>query len=245
MNKELFNKYLAGDCSSEEFEEFASWIESISFSKEGKEICFEDWKTLNPSEKESDKEKYNYLLDKIHHEINLKEHKVPKERTLFSSFIRSFYRAAAILFLPMLGIILYLLTNNSFQSSLTAESGIDTLEVIAPIGSRTIVQLTDGTIVNLNYGSRIKYPREFTGNKREIKLIGEAYFDVAHNANKPFIVETGKLNIKVLGTEFNVQAYPGDENVSTTLVKGKVSLEDVDQNGDKNANWYYGTGTTR
>jgi ferric-dicitrate binding protein FerR (iron transport regulator) len=104
------------------------------------------------------------------------------------------------------------------------DMAVDSLEIIAPIGSRTVVQLSDGTEINLNYGSKIKYPRNF-GNTREVTLSGEGYFDVTHNPDKPFIVKTGKLNVKALGTEFNVQAYPGDDVIETTLVEGKVVIE--------------------
>jgi transmembrane sensor len=102
---------------------------------------------------------------------------------------------------------------------------VDSLEVIAPIGSRTVVQLSDGTEVNLNYGSKIKYPQNFIGDTREITLSGEAYFDVAHNPDKPFVIKTGKLNVKALGTEFNVNAYPDDDIIAITLVEGKVVIE--------------------
>jgi ferric-dicitrate binding protein FerR (iron transport regulator) len=90
--------------------------------------------------------------------------------------------------------------------------------------------LSDGTEVHLNYGSSIKYPRTFNGDTREITLSGEGYFDVAHNPDKPFIVKTKKLNIKALGTSFNVMAYPDNDRVATTLVEGKVVLEHPDAN---------------
>ena len=102
--------------------------------------------------------------------------------------------------------------------------------MIAPIGSRTVVQLSDGTEINLNYGSKIKYPRTFTGDTRGITLSGEGYFNVAHNPEKPFVVKTGTLDVKALGTEFNVQAYPGDDAISTTLINGKVVIEKTDEN---------------
>ncbi len=65
----------------------------------------------------------------------------------------------------------------------------------------------------------------FSGDTREVILSGEGYFEVAHNPDKPFIVNTGKLNVKALGTVFNVLAYPDEDNIETTLVEGKVVLE--------------------
>nr|WP_321357224.1 FecR domain-containing protein [uncultured Draconibacterium sp.] len=230
MKRELLHKYLNNSCTPQEFGEFTAWVnnEALVDNKPGQE----DWNTFTPSDKSADDKKYSHLLDKIHHGINLKERKAAKGKSISMAAVSKWFsRAAAILFLPLLGALIYFSSDHIMQPNLTAQVTVDTLEVIAPIGSRTVVQLTDGTEVSLNYGSSLKYPREFIGNTREIELVGEAYFDVAHNENKPFIVNAGNLDIKVLGTEFNVNAYPGDKNISTTLVEGKVALEENNQIG--------------
>ncbi len=226
MNKEILLKYLNNNCSDKEFEEFGNWVKQNFLNEEGKSWSFDQWKMFEPELKKKDAKKYNALLDKIHHEINLK-HKGNEDNNviIFSKVTKWLCRAAAILFIPLLGVVFYLLSNNNFQTNKLADLTVDTLEVIAPTGSRTMVLLSEGTVVNLNYGSKIKYPRNFTGNTREITLSGEGYFDVSHNPDKPFIVKTGKLNVKVLGTEFNVLAYPDDDIIETTLVKGKVIIE--------------------
>jgi ferric-dicitrate binding protein FerR (iron transport regulator) len=226
MNKEILLKYLNNNCSDKEFEEFGNWVKQNFLNEEGKSWSFDQWKMFEPELKKKDAKKYNALLDKIHHEINLK-HKGNEDNNviIFSKVTKWLCRAAAILFIPLLGVVFYLLSNNNFQTNKFTDLTVDTLEVIAPTGSRTMVLLSEGTVVNLNYGSKIKYPRNFTGNTREITLSGEGYFDVSHNPDKPFIVKTGKLNVKVLGTEFNVLAYPDDDIIETTLVKGKVIIE--------------------
>jgi ferric-dicitrate binding protein FerR (iron transport regulator) len=91
-------------------------------------------------------------------------------------------------------------------------------------GSRSKIELPDGTQVWLNVGSRIKYDENYGKESRELTLTGEAYFDVAHDANKPFILHTGKMNIKVLGTAFNVKAYPGDANTEAALIRGSIEV---------------------
>lgn len=231
MNKEIIIKYLQNSCSEKEFEELAAWIEDKNATNAGKYWNFEIWKTLEPGESEKDAEKYNDLLHKIHHEINLRKIENTNNKTLVLRKIAGWMtRAAAILFVPLLGIVFYLLTNNSFHPEKLADLTVDSLEVIAPVGSRTVVQLSDGTEIHLNYGSKIKYPRTFTGDTRGITLSGEGYFNVAHNPEKPFVVKTGILDIKALGTEFNVQAYPGDEAISATLVNGKVVIEKTEAN---------------
>ena len=232
MKKEILSKYLNNRCSSEEFEQFSDWVNHEALSEDGKFLGLNDWNTFHLDEKNAnDNLHYLTLLDRIHHKINLKNNSNSKEKTHFlSNTSFYFYRAAAVLLFPLLAVVLYFMMQNRIQGNTLSMSSMDSLEIISPIGSRTVVQLSDGTVVNMNYGSSIKYPRVFTGNTREVKLKGEAYFNVAHNPNKPFIVETGKFNIKALGTEFNVHAYVGDDIVSTTLVKGKVVLERVVKN---------------
>lgn len=91
-------------------------------------------------------------------------------------------------------------------------------------GEEYQLALADGTQVWLNSESVLKYPVTFSGNKREVELKGEAYFEVAHNAEKPFLVSTTEMNVTVLGTCFNISAYPDDEAVHTTLVEGRVKV---------------------
>lgn len=226
MNKELLEKYLNNSCSKEEFEELVFWVKEEALKKDSKSLVFNDWKLFEPDRKSKKNEKYDALLNKIHHQINLKKTS-GNEVSFVGSFKSWLSRAAAILFIPLLGFLVYILSNNNMQLSKLSDQVVDSLEVIAPIGSRTVVQLSDGTEVNLNYGSKIKYPRVFKGDKREVILSGEGYFDVAHNPDNPFIVKTQKLNIKALGTKFNVNAYHCDDVVSTTLVEGKVVIEKV------------------
>jgi len=97
-------------------------------------------------------------------------------------------------------------------------------QLIIPFGNRSKITLSDSTIVWLNAGSRLIYPSRFTGDRREIMLFGEAYFEVAKNVGKPFVVKTSSIEVKVLGTEFNVSAYPDDNVVQTVLKKGSVSI---------------------
>lgn len=97
--------------------------------------------------------------------------------------------------------------------------------LIVPRGGEFRVVLADGTEVLLNAESELRYPVCFAGNERRVILTGEAYFNVAHNRELPFVVETGGMEVTVLGTEFNVRSYPDEKNTATTLVNGKVQLK--------------------
>ena len=102
-------------------------------------------------------------------------------------------------------------------------------ELIIPKGGEYQVVLADGTKVWLNSASRLIYPQSFMGKERRVVLSGEAFFDVTHDAERPFVVETSRMNVKVLGTRFNVNDYDDNEEVSTTLVNGSVEIVSGDQ----------------
>lgn len=97
-------------------------------------------------------------------------------------------------------------------------------EVVIPFGKKSELLLADGTKVWLNAGSRLAFPTRFDDKTRKVFLEGEAYFEVAENKTQAFIVNAGKLDIRVLGTHFNVSAYLNDERIETILLEGSVAL---------------------
>jgi ferric-dicitrate binding protein FerR (iron transport regulator) len=104
-------------------------------------------------------------------------------------------------------------------------------EVRAAYGTRTHLELPDGTIVNLNSGSTLKFPISFNGeNARLVYLTGEGNFKVTKNNQQPFIVDINRLQIKVLGTTFNVNAYPENLAITVALEEGKVILQQINNN---------------
>lgn len=107
------------------------------------------------------------------------------------------------------------------------------ITVQANAGMRTHLSLPDGTVAYLNSGSTLSYPLPYDKKERKVMLSGEAYFKVAHNEEQPFIVSVmnDKMRVKVLGTEFNLQAYEDDNSIRTTLVTGLINLEIKDPNG--------------
>lgn len=98
---------------------------------------------------------------------------------------------------------------------------MNVLEV--PYGKQTKVELGDGTAIWVNSGSKLTYPSHFSASKRELTLEGEAFFEVSHNAQRPFVVHVKGLNVQVLGTAFNINSF--GPAVQTALVRGKVGLE--------------------
>lgn len=112
------------------------------------------------------------------------------------------------------------------------ESGKDVMTeeyhtVIVPRGGEYNLTLADGTNVWLNSDSKLKFPLHFVGNQRAVYLEGEAFFEVTSDSLKPFVVKTAEVNVKVLGTSFNVMNYTDEAKVEVALLKGKVKFEDT------------------
>ncbi|CAD0005060.1 FecR family protein [Flavobacterium chungangense] len=119
------------------------------------------------------------------------------------------------------GVITYTINPNADVLKADANS-FNTLST--PTGGQYNIVLGDGTKVYLNTVSSIKYPTQFNGNQRLVELEGEAYFEVAKNKDKPFIVKSGNQSIEVLGTHFNVHAYNNELITKTTLLEGSVAI---------------------
>ena len=101
---------------------------------------------------------------------------------------------------------------------------IDFHTIRVPLGGEFNLQLSDNTRVHLNSGSSLHYPIRFAGDIREVFLTGEGFFEVTKDEVRPFVVKTGEVDVRVLGTSFNVNAYPDERVVATTLVEGQVRV---------------------
>lgn len=133
-------------------------------------------------------------------------------------YIRNFMKYAAILVVAFLsGLYFHTLSTDTSQE-------IQYAEVEVMYGQTSHLFLFDGTEVWLNSGTKFKYPNKFNQNERNVFIEGEAFFKVSPNKNLPFKVKTDQLEVEVLGTSFNVSAYPGEETQSVVLVEGEVQI---------------------
>ena len=151
-----------------------------------------------------------------------------KDRHFHSGFDPALRRKVVALAVLVLVVGLYIVISRSMPGSAPAQA--TTSKVKAPLvaatekGNRTQLTLPDGSEVWLNSGSKLNYEKINGGNNREVYLTGEAYFKVKRNTARPFIIHTSTIDIKVLGTEFNVRAYPDDARVETSLIHGSVQV---------------------
>lgn len=112
----------------------------------------------------------------------------------------------------------------TYKISPDIKSALSNNTMTTPRGGQYQLILSDGTKVWLNAASSITYPTAFVGSQRKVMITGEAYFEVAHNSLKPFLVSVNHMEVEVLGTHFNINAYPDETSITTTLLEGSVKV---------------------
>ncbi len=132
-------------------------------------------------------------------------------------------KVTIVAFITIMGIVYFLETPEN--------PSVKTNIITVPAGQRVDLRLSDGSLVSLNAKSTIEYPATFSTDTREVRIEGEAYFDVAHNSKTPFVVHTQEFDIEVLGTKFNVEAYPNSDKFYTSLLEGAVKVTRKDGKG--------------
>lgn len=213
MEKQIFN-YLEGKLNDKLKEEF---LKKISENKEAKKLFYDlklIWETGEYIQQEKNaktQEEWGKISTKLAPQFK-QSRAVVKHKNLL--------KYAAML------IVAVGLTFGLSKQFIFSEKSISQNEVYVPKGQKSQLTLSDGTKIWLNSESKITYPTKFSmGSDRNVYLEGEAYFKVTKNCKVPFIVNTDKINIKVLGTSFNVKSYTADKTIETTLIEGKVSIQ--------------------
>lgn len=203
MDKKLLQKYVDGSITAEEVETVVDWLDADeSHVKEFLALHkLYDISILNQSIQERRKEK--------------------DRRVVFRRIVIELLKVAAIA-LILLGGNFLLQKDDQMESILSYQT------LYVPAGQRAELILPDSTKVWLNANSKLVYPTSFKAESRQVELDGEAYFDVRHNEGSPFVVRTKSMNVKVLGTEFNVSAYSGIEEFNISLLRGSVELNSPD-----------------
>jgi len=221
--QKLINYLTRGEHTSD-YKEVKKWLAAPENEIQAREMLGSVWAENRISLKKGVPD-FNKMLSEIHHQINisrqgnkalLSKPRTPKDVPLY-------YRIAAILILPLLiasGIMFVSIYNSRTDSSRYAEK-----ELVTKPGTRMKIQLEDGTTVWLNDGTRLRYPEKFASNERHVFVDGEAYFEVASNPEKPFVVENPMVNTVVTGTSFNIRGYSSDHYFEVTLSEGKIRLE--------------------
>jgi transmembrane sensor len=203
MEKELLHKFFAGTATLEEKEAIMHWMES------------------DPGNKQfllKERKLYNAVL--LHGEDKQVQQQAGRQQYFLRRGIARFLRVAAMIVVAFgLGY---------FWQSEKTEGPIAMQTISVPAGQCVNVTLPDGSNIWLNAQTTIQYPVSFNKENRQVKLDGEAYFNVAKDSKRPFIVNTKECSVEVLGTKFNIDAYSSRDKFETVLMEGSVKVSMLD-----------------
>ncbi|MGD8778390.1 MAG: FecR domain-containing protein [Ignavibacteria bacterium] len=232
MNKKNFInlvvRNLSKETTKEENKELMTLLKKQEYSEQYK-LIKNKWETAEDDLDNLDfnvERGFNKLTSKI--KISEPEYKTqtvnPFKNYWYDSSLLRFAASIAFFVIISAGILYY---GDFFNGG---SNEIKWNEKVTLIGQKSILTLFDGTKITLNADSKFKYRTNFVGDTRDVYLEGEAYFEVAHNVNKPFVVHTDKISTTVLGTKFNIKAFPEDREIAVSLVEGsiKVSTSNTD-----------------
>jgi ferric-dicitrate binding protein FerR (iron transport regulator) len=221
---EIISRVLSGDATSEEIHQLLHWFNKSEenpkdFAKH--EMLWNALEIIGRKHEFNTERAYQKFTDRI---------EGAGEKKSLSFFYRISRIAAMLVFASGLAFLAgYYLRPATKQST--------TCKIVTPKGSKAYIELADGSKVWLNAESKLTYPETFSENSRDVYLDGEGYFEVAKNKDKPFIVHTSKINIRAIGTAFNVKSYSSEDIIQTTLVEGSVAVEKQGiEKGTKNSN---------
>lgn len=203
MDSELLYKFFEGLTTEAEDHEIRKWLEA---SPQNREHLMRERKLF-------DAMILLYEEPENVYSTAVEESAAGKKRSLFGTFTK----VAAVIAILLMSGLLYMMIKEAGQYP-----GSQTINV--PAGQYVNLSLPDGTEIWLNSRTRIEYPVSFNKKERVVKLDGQAYFEVAHDEDSPFVVETSKGKIRVLGTKFDVDAYSDQDNFETTLMEGRVEV---------------------
>lgn len=218
----LLGKKLNDEATDEELTELAELLDNMQLQQHKLELLQELWKKRPaPAERLPDV-KWDRLSARMQEQPG-PESPGKQGLTMRGSFSRRFWWMAACIALLMIATVLWTTRPTAEQQQQLAAVTMDTV-VYTPNGERKKIILPDSTRVQLNSGSKLVYNKKFASANRQVYLEGEAFFEVTKDAAHPFIVNTDRMLVKVLGTVFNVKSYDTNEDIETMVVEGKVEV---------------------
>ncbi|MFY0600166.1 MAG: FecR domain-containing protein [Cyclobacteriaceae bacterium] len=235
LNK-LISKILSGEASSVEIREFQNWKNLHPERQDEIKLIGAAWEETKTKTSVTN---LDFKFDQIRARIatSSSEGSLSKSRRSLSYFenfnLKPIGIAASIVFL--IGTLLAITNLDILDNStpLPAEEIVQIIEKSNPKGQKLRIHLSDGSTVILNSESTLRYPSKFSETERKVELIGEAYFDIAENPDKPFTVKSSNINTTALGTSFNIHAFPEENDIEVDLASGKVLVDQVDSPENK------------
>ncbi|WP_316843895.1 FecR family protein [Pedobacter psychrodurus] len=220
VDKSLIKKFMAGECSAAEKFAVNRFLEYPEGEALFNEVLQQQWE--DAANFEVGAESLNEWEKELKKTLGIKDEK--KNNTAFRYIGNYLSRYAAIWIVALIAIGAYAVYSTKNKQRHEQKLMVVMDEKINPYGQRSSFLLSDSTKIYLGAGSKLSYPRTFTGGQRIVRLVGEAYFEVKRNPKKPFIIYTGKIRTMVLGTSFKINAFAG-KPLSVAVATGKVRVD--------------------
>lgn len=217
-NQALIRKFIAGNCTANEQDRIKRLMQQRDFRELLDQVLNDDWQQFKNENPASDS-----YIQNFQQQLNKRLPEVNKPNTPIVKRFNFLQYAAVLAF------FILTLAYGFWQLNKKGHSPVGTnqLSTHNPNGQRSIIVLPDSSVVTLGAGSTLHYPEQFTDSIREISLQGEAFFQVTKNKYKPFIIHTGEIQTKVLGTSFKITAFKG-QNITVAVATGKVKVDRKD-----------------
>lgn len=236
---QLFSRKLANEASAEELYELQQLLEDNPTLFHEMEAIEELWNSETEDDIDYLEATYHLHYEKMK-KLGIEPKHIDEPELQSEQLSSSFYRTKRKKTITMFSLFavaviafFFIVKPTAEQPALAGDVSATPKEVATKNGVSTKMILPDGSTVWLNAGSKLDYTRIGTSGNREVQLTGEAFFDVVKNPDRPFIIHTSKIDVKVLGTKFNVKAYPEDKTVETSLVQGSVEVFVKNRPGEK------------
>jgi transmembrane sensor len=217
---ELMSRSLSGEASPEELQELDAILAADAKAMARYRTLQQFWNEHDAVSPATVEDALHRLLNQLQLQPSLQETTLQHDKAPVRRLHRRWTFWAAAVAVLFIGTSVYWLVKSNSEHTLASRL----VEKQNARGTKSIIELTDGSKIWLNADSKIKYPEIFSGNTREVHLEGEAFFDVAPNPDQPFIIHLANGTVRVLGTSFNIRAYNNEKIVETSVATGKVAF---------------------
>ncbi|UZR97323.1 FecR family protein [Chondrinema litorale] len=229
----LLAKFFAGEANEQEKDAIAVWLQNPENKKEF-DKARAAWEGNFKMDISFDSDRIKRLLSEkinLHEMEQAAEQKEAKQYQLYQEKQKNSKQflsiAATVIMLMLVGLGTY---NYFLSAPKEVKNELALIEKSNPKGRKSTIKLPDGSTVHLNAESLIKIPEHFAANKREVYLEGEAFFEIERDENRPFLVHSADMVTRVLGTSFNVKAFPSDKIFEVVVATGKVGVSNLEAN---------------
>lgn len=225
----LIARKLSGEATAEEALELEELLRHNPAAGYSKEVLHDLWQSQVYPDMQYSETRYKELIQQIKN-MGIDEGKFTHDdhfingEELPGKSSKSKWKVALGITVLVFAVAASIYIWNAGNSTRELENTMAKNQISTKNGSKTSLVLPDGTKVWLNSGSQLDYNKTYGNTLREVSLTGEAYFDVVKNPDKPFVIHTRKMDIKVLGTAFNVKSYPGERTTETSLIRGSIEV---------------------